>query len=189
MQQGRVKTKWLQILLGKFVHVVKFRRPLFSCVKRSWKRLHSFHAGDGLGSPEIDEWGLISFLLPLARSDLRARVSGMVTCSDASEYGGGICRTVGTTALGSLALERSKGFKEIRQPTFLVIEWFAGIGGLSRSLKRLKILPYLVVVCECDPHCVAVLPKFLPALSGRILRGSQDKTSGKCLTDAPLSME
>lgn len=162
MQQSKVKTKWLQILLGKFVHVVQFRRPLFSCVKRSWRRLHSFHAGDGLNGPEIDEWGLISFLLPLARSDLRARVSGMVTCSDASEFGGGICRTIGTTSLGALALERSGREKELCQPSFLVIEWFAGIGGLSRSLKRLKLLPYLVVVCECDPHCVAVLRKVLP---------------------------
>lgn len=32
MQQEKVPTKWLQILLGKFVHMVQFRRPLFSCI-------------------------------------------------------------------------------------------------------------------------------------------------------------
>ena len=45
---------------------------------------------------------------------------------------------------------------------FLVIEWFAGIGGLSRSLERLGLFPSCVAVCEQDPDCLAVLRRFLP---------------------------
>lgn len=103
MQQEKVPTKWLQILLGKFVHVVQFRRALFSCISKSWRRLQVFHAGSSLSAGELDEWSVISFLLPLIRTDLKAGVSGVVTCSDASEYGGGICRSLGLTSLGRLA--------------------------------------------------------------------------------------
>ena len=162
MQQDKVPTKWVQILLGKYVHIVKFRRPLFSCIKKSWRRLHSFHAGGPLDSGEVDEWAIIAFLLPLTRTSLRARVSGMVTCSDASEYGGGICRTVGMSSLGKVALSMEDPVLHSGNPELLVFEWFAGIGGLSRSLERLKVRPCLVVVCECDPHCIAVLRKFIP---------------------------
>lgn len=162
MQQERVPTKWLQILLGKFVHIVQFRRPFFSCIVRSWKRLHSFHSGSALGAGEVDEWSIICFLLPLIRSSLKAKVSGMVTCSDASEFGGGICRTTGLTSLGRLGKVRAQSHLSGELPRIMVIEWFAGIGGLSRSLERLGIHPYLVVVCECDPHCIAVLRKFIP---------------------------
>ena len=161
-QQERVPTKWLQILLGKFVHIVQFRRPLFSCVKKSWQRLQSFQSGGPLNCGEVDEWFIILSLLPLARTSLRAKVSGMVTCSDASEFGGGICRTTGLSPLGGLALAREPATFSPEPPELLVIEWFAGIGGLSRSLERLKLRSCLVVVCECDPHCIAVLRKFLP---------------------------
>ena len=162
MQQEKVPTKWLQILLGKFVHVVQFRRALFSCISKSWRRLQVFHAGSSLSAGELDEWSVISFLLPLIRTDLKAGVSGVVTCSDASEYGGGICRSLGLTSLGRLA-RNTKGISNpVQAPRLLVIEWFAGIGGLSRSLERLGVHAYLVVVCECDPHCIAVLRKFLP---------------------------
>ena len=162
MQQDKVPTKWLQILLGKYVHIVQFRRPLFSCIKKSWRRLHSFHAGGPLDGGEVDVWAVIAFLLPLTRTSLRAKVSGMVTCSDASEYGGGICRSVSMSPLGERALSVVDGVGHGDSPELLVIEWFAGIGGLSRSLERLKIRPCLVVVCECDPHCIAVLRKFIP---------------------------
>ena len=162
MQQEKVPTKWLQILLGKFVHMVQFRRPLFSCIAKSWRRLQAFHTGSSLGVGELDEWSVISFLLPLMRTELRAGISGVVTCSDASEYGGGICRTLGLTSLGRLARCTPSTASSLQAPRILVIEWFAGIGGLSRSLERLGVHPYLVVVCECDPHCIAVLRKFLP---------------------------
>ncbi len=35
----------------------------------------------------------------------------------------------------------------------VVIEWFAGIGGLTRSLERLGIHASGSAVCDQDPHC------------------------------------
>ena len=158
----KIPTKWMQILLGKFVHVVQFRRPLFSLIEHSWKRVQSFNRGRGLLEEETDEWFRICFLLPLAFTDLRAKCSGLVTCSDASEGGGGICRSVGLTPLGKLGISPPVGLSHGRLPRVLVIEWFAGIGGLSRSLERLGVACHRVAVCECDPHCLGVLRKANP---------------------------
>lgn len=57
----------MQVLLGKFVHVVQFRRPLFTLVEHSWKRVHAFSAGGALREFEIDEC-MVSNPVPLTAS-------------------------------------------------------------------------------------------------------------------------
>ena len=51
-----------------------------------------------------------------------------LTCSDASETGGGICASTSVTPLGSLGMAGGP-LKASLSQEFLVIEWFAGIGG------------------------------------------------------------
>ena len=160
--RDRLATKWVQVLLGKFVHVVQFRRPMFTLVAHSWKRVQSFSPGGGFSAEEVDEWFRILFLLPLAYTDLRARGSGLVTCSDASETGGGICKSVGITRLGKMGLSSVPAPLAFGGPKVLVVEWFAGIGGLSQSLERLGLPCYRVAVCECDAHCLMVLRRSHP---------------------------
>lgn len=82
MSCEKVPTRWFQIFLGKFVHIVQFRRPMFSMVQASWRRLQSFHGAGPMTSEEIDEWFRLCMALPLAYTDLRARVAHRVTCSD-----------------------------------------------------------------------------------------------------------
>ena len=157
----KVPTKWVQIMLGKYVHLLQFRRPLFSLVRLLWRRVGRFNAGACLGPDDVDEVFRLVFTLPLCYTDLRAQVSGRVTCSDASETGGGICASTSVTPLGSLGMAGGP-LKASLSQEFLVIEWFAGIGGLSRALERLGLRCSGVAVCEQDPHCLAVLRKFLP---------------------------
>ena len=45
MGLDRVPTKWIQIFLGKYVHVMQFRRPLFGLVERLRSRVSRFSAG------------------------------------------------------------------------------------------------------------------------------------------------
>ena len=161
LSSEKIPTKWVQILLGKYVHLLQFRRPLFSLVRLMWSRVGKFHSGGPLSGRETDEVLRLIFTLPLCYTDLRAGVSGKVTCSDASETGGGVCASVGLTTLGISGIHAShevcSGGGE-----FLVIEWFAGIGGLSRAIERLDLRGKAVAVCEQDPQCLAVLRKFLP---------------------------
>ena len=144
----KVPVKWIQILLGKFVHIVQFRRPLFTMVEHSSRRVHSFSSGGSLRENEVDEWFRILFLMPLAYTDLRAKGSGLVTCSDASESGGGICSSVGITALGRQGLNPNPSSPIRCMPKALLVEWFAGIGGLSRSFERLGGPCFRIAVCD-----------------------------------------
>ncbi len=155
--QERIPTKWIQIVLGKFVHIMQFRRPIFSCVQVAWDRL-KFHDSHALRPSEVEEWQVLQCLLPLCRTNLRARVSGTVTASDASETGGGLCMTTGLTPLGIRGSTHIS--EEPREAPILVIEWFAGIGRLSQALSRLGIKPLHVAVCECDD--LAVLRRASP---------------------------
>ena len=42
-------------------------------------------------------------LVPVARMDFRLSLDHRVSCSDASEHGGGLCSSVGLSGLGQLA--------------------------------------------------------------------------------------
>lgn len=48
MSLDKVPVKWLQVYIGKFVHVLQFRRPLFGLIRHLWKRLQYFSSGRGL---------------------------------------------------------------------------------------------------------------------------------------------
>ena len=119
-----------------------------------------FHDGHALRDKEVEEWQVLVCLLPLCRTHLRARVSSTVTASDASESGGGFCRTTGLTPMGERGSVQEKQGPVAQ--AILVIEWFAGIGGLSQGLARLGIKPMRVAVCECEERCLAVLRKASP---------------------------
>ena len=159
MGQRRFPTKWTQILLGKFVHMMQFRRQVFSNIRYTWDRL-KFHAAEPMRASEVAEWLRILMLLPLLKVNLRARISGTATASDASESGGGLCASIQLTRLGQKGAKNPK--KVVKRSDFIVVEWFAGIGGLGRALERLGLNPLHSVVCEQDEHCLAVLRSFLP---------------------------
>lgn len=111
MGQPRFITKSAQILLGKFVHMMQFRRQVFSGITCTWDRL-KFHPGDPMRPGEVAEWMRMMMLLPLLKVNLRARVSETTTASDASEYGGGLCASRGLTTLGQKGLwhlQKSEG--------------------------------------------------------------------------------
>ncbi len=162
-----VPTKWVQIFLGKFVHVMQFRRPLFCLVEKLWARVTKFSAGP-LRVSEVDELLGLLLMLPLCVCDLRAKASAQVTASDASESGGGLTKSTGLAGPGRIGLTSrasvSKGIPLINGGTHevIVIEWFAGIGGLTRSLERLGVIASGTAVCDNNVHCLRVLREFIP---------------------------
>ena len=131
-------------------------------VVHSWERVARFHGAGPLTALEVDEWFLLCMVLPLYYSDLKAKVTGRVTCSDASPTGGGVCYSVGLTPLGKLGAFVGR-LKELDvKPSIITFEWFAGIGGMSRALERLHLGTHQAVVCECDQDCVDILRGMLP---------------------------
>ena len=78
-------------------------------------------------------------LVPLAQMDLRAPVSGLVTASDASLLGGGVCCSVTVTSLGQKVAQscfRGQG-PEVPESGVVCVGLFDGIGALRVALEAL----------------------------------------------------
>ncbi|CAK0793653.1 unnamed protein product, partial [Prorocentrum cordatum] len=90
MTKDWVFWKTMLVLLGKLVRALEFRRVLFCILNEVWKFADGTHSG-WVNSGMTEEILCSIGLLPLAFTDLRAEVDARVTCSDASEDGGGAC--------------------------------------------------------------------------------------------------
>ena len=96
LKRGECKLKELQVVCGGLVYVTTFRRPLLSNLNQVWRfmeDLKNFPPVVRMPIPDRVSTELLRFLclIPLGQISFRSRITGMVTCSDASETGGGIC--------------------------------------------------------------------------------------------------
>ena len=99
---GTCTRRLLSILTGCWIHILLFRRTLFSIMDEV------FHQGDGCKMDEIfplsrkarNELQLLAALGPLAQSDIRATYAQEIFCTDASPTSGAvISATVGKEAI------------------------------------------------------------------------------------------
>ena len=102
--------KQLQIALGGLVYLFQFRRPLMANLNECWSFLVELGRQDPSGTAMFPiptevkkELWLSLSLAPLAYICFGAEFSEVVTCSDASEHGGGVCQSVGLTPMGQQA--------------------------------------------------------------------------------------
>ena len=99
-----VDCKGLAMFLGRVVHAFEFRRPLLSSLNAVWKYQY-WQRNSVLTLDAVSEILVALTLLPLAFIGLRATIDGRVSCSDASEGGGGMCVSRGITEAGLSVLE------------------------------------------------------------------------------------
>lgn len=104
-RQGTCTPNLLSVLTGCWIHVLLFRRALFSIMDQVFK--------EGKGRPSNEafclsrrarcELQLLAVLGPLAQSDLRASYSPNIYCADASPFGGAVIRApIGRNASAEL---------------------------------------------------------------------------------------
>eukprot|EP00435_Cladocopium_sp_Y103_P054777 s1675_g18.t1 len=173
--QANMPRTGLQIYAGKAVHVLQFRRCLFSVLQEVFQAIaqspERVRATTGL----YDEMLVMESLLPVVVTDLRAAIDPVVTASDASETGGGACYASRLSRLGEQELEElmdgdssqgpplSDDFRDVTQK-IIVIDLFAGIGGLERSLELAKLKPWFSVAVESDADCRRCLRRRFPGM-------------------------
>ena len=172
--QPVVDRKTLQIYAGKAAHILQFRRCLFSTMEVIFTVISS----PGRECPVTEalraELLMLESLLPMAQFNLKAVVDTMVTVSDASETGGGMCYASRLTRSGEeealKILDGEKLEKEKRvDPTklayeerVLVIDLFSGIGGLTVALEKAGITWHRLMVVEKDKECRRLLRRTYP---------------------------
>eukprot|EP00434_Breviolum_minutum_P043432 symbB.v1.2.038718.t1/scaffold6139.1/size20637/2 len=143
-EQGKASQRQLQVVCGGLVYVSMFRRPLLGCLNTVWQLIGSF---EGTGQrvkviPTQCKLEILRFLclVPLARMDFRLELDPKVSCSDASEKGGGLCSSVGLSSLGHMvAAGALRG--QVQRPgedlSVLCVGLFDGIGALRVALDLL----------------------------------------------------
>ena len=174
-KQGSFPTTVLQIYAGKAVHILQFRRCLFSVLQEVFVEV-SQNPTEVRGKVSLfDEMMLLECLLPVVCTDLKARIDPIVTASDACESGGGATYASRLSRLGEEELERlmeedfpeglslADDFRDMSQK-IVVIDLFAGVGGLERALQHAKIKPWFVVAVESDADCRRCLRRRFPGL-------------------------
>ena len=104
-----------------------------------------------------DELLLLSCELPMHWLDLRLKVSGQVYATDASPEGGGACSSTSLSPWGNARLQsmshETEGLEGGGTRNALVVECFAGMGGLKQALDLLGFEPAGVIAIDNSPEC------------------------------------
>ena len=146
----------LQSVVSKNMHSVQYCRPLSSLFDAIYVDLNRETPG-ALREKARDEILLQTCALPMHWMDLRMKVNGQVFATDASEEGGGACASTqlspwGTARLHSMSHELD-GVEGGATEKCLLIEVFAGIGGMKQALNLLGYEPAGVIAIESSPEC------------------------------------
>ena len=153
VKQPYLDKKLCQIIAGRWVFVMQFRRPSMSFLRWTWKYISGKER-----STESLRWKVRCEFLDLImcsstmHSYLGAEVSSKVVCTDASEIGGSVELSEELTAEGVDVLSASRKLDMERNGTIpvLVVSLFNGIGGCFRAYDVIGLSPEGRVSVELD---------------------------------------
>ncbi|CAJ1365875.1 unnamed protein product [Effrenium voratum] len=176
LSQPAVGRKSLLMVLGRFVRCFEFRRPLMGLLNDVWPR-QNWILRRSLKAAAIRELIRALGCLPLAVGSLRTEPSGMVTCSDASLHGAGLCASAGLTQEGKAMLANVEAgdvpaFRPAGALTYnagnglriLAICLFDGLGASVCALTRLPCQVVGFASAEADKAAKRLLRRRWPGL-------------------------
>jgi len=162
MRQKQVTLKTLQVVGGRWCRHVQLRRELGCCLDGLWRIVGQYVRK--LTSHRGRKWSemipvtvglredlfLLLCALPLMIMDLRLRTDPVVTASDASEEGCGVCRSVFLQPIGIKALRSLKEHEKPLDVKIGLVEIFAGISGARQALSLVGINPGVHVLSDTN---------------------------------------
>ena len=170
--QKYVPRKGLQVYAGKAVHIVQFRRCLFSAMEEIFSAIARGKDWVYMNNALQAEMILLEMLLPAMQFNLKAKVDPIVTCSDACETGGGMWYSTRMSRRGKEEVDRILDGEDEDKPwpetsldpkeRILVIDLFAGIGGLTMALEKAGVKVHHDVSVEKNADCRRLLRRSSP---------------------------
>ena len=132
--------KLAQIILGRWVFILQFRRAAMSCLSRSWESVEAICPRPAQIELVHHEVLQLVCMAPLLQTDMRAGYDEEITCSDASETGGAAAISRGLTWSGKslVSFLSDQRLQPIAKP-ILLISVFNGIGGCFRIYDILGV--------------------------------------------------
>ena len=146
IMRGKASQRELQVVGGGFIYIGMFRRPLLSSLNQIWRSIVEGQASSPFKRNPLRREVVIELfrfigLCPLAFINFRAGFDSMVTASDASTTGGGICMSRGLTPYGhaaSLSMVRGDIPEEEDITPILSVGLFDGIAALRVALDIIQ---------------------------------------------------
>lgn len=148
LHRKHISKKLVQVIAGRWVHVMQFRRPGMGFLEDVWKFTSSTSFGQKLVQRVRMELLHCIFAMPMLHTFMGAKVSNLITASDASSRGGavGISRELKPEGMDFVKHIRSElGGRRIN---VLVISLFNGIGGAFRCYDVLGLVPLHLVAFD-----------------------------------------
>ncbi|CAK0844516.1 unnamed protein product, partial [Prorocentrum cordatum] len=157
LDREKVAQRWLQVLAGRWVRAMMFRRKTMSAFDHPWRAVVRRKGERRLPSPVFREILIALGLLPFMRCDLRSPVSGVMTVSDASEQWGAVCRAVRLLPRRVAAARAARSKRGGRlQDEGVLSSLFGGIGGIRRALDMLGLSVAVYATSETDVEACRV---------------------------------
>ena len=140
LDAGRWSKKDTQVVLGRWIFILQFRRAGMGCLSRAWDCLRSTQPTPTERQRLCQELFMLIGISNLLQTDLTLEYDNEVTCSDASEGGGAVARATDLTWSGKSYVDR--GLRAELGPIdcpVLLISCFNGIGGCFRIYDILGV--------------------------------------------------
>ena len=163
LQRKFPKRRWAQVILGRWIFVLQFKRQGMAVLSRCWQYIRTTEDKRRWWPVVQKELATLVLLSPLLQTDIFTTFHPLATCSDASETGGAVAVSEGLTMAGQDVANRLR--ERATSPTLapiLVLSLFNGIGGAFRCFDLAGIEPLALVSVECDPAARRVTRRAWP---------------------------
>ena len=163
LQQRLPKVKWVQMVLGRWIFVLQYRRAAMAALSQCWEYTKKGQDRRRWWPVVQRELSSLLCLTPLLQFDLRMKFSGTTTCSDASHYGGAVAIAESLSSAGNSFCHRAatESFEPV-QAELLCISAFNGIGGSFRGYDLAGLKPAGLISIEVDKAARRVTRKAWP---------------------------
>lgn len=164
LSQPMLSKKLVQVVAGRWIHVMQFRRPTMSFLDETWAFLGQKKLAQGVHAKVRREFLACLCIIPLMHTDLKTQVSSAITASDASSTGGavGIARTLTPQGAAFTKVSGLRAMDDGHIPV-LVLSLFGGIGGAFRAYDLLGLKPAGLVHFDIHDPSNRVVSRRWPA--------------------------
>eukprot|EP00435_Cladocopium_sp_Y103_P031282 s1676_g7.t2 len=159
----QLKRKWVQVIAGRWVHCMSFRRPSMTMLDTTWQFISGQVSGPTVETKTRSELFGCCLVALLIHTNLRAGISSTTTASDASATGGAIGRSDSLSLSGiEFAQADRSGRAGGTLAPILVLSLFNGVGCTFRCYDLCGIVPEVAIAYELSTPANRVMSRRWP---------------------------
>ena len=149
LSKSKLRHKWVQVVAGRWVHCMSFRRPSMVLLDKVWDFVSGKASGPAVEAKVRSELFGCCTLGLMMHTNLRASLSGVTTASDASMSGGAVGVSTQLTLEGrEFVAADVRGQTGGKPAPLLVLSLFNGIGCTFRCYDLCGLAPMVGISYE-----------------------------------------